>query len=88
MPGIDPKVMEHRLNVGPAHKPVIQEEATYGNREGRGSNCGGAKVVSGKLHLRVPISQVDLECGARQETQLDLENVHGLHRSKEGMPNG
>ena len=26
MPGVDPSVMEHRLNTDPMHKPVIQKK--------------------------------------------------------------
>ena len=54
MPGIDPDVMGHRLNVDPAHKPVVQK--------GRRSSPAHADAVVEEVERLV-------EAGAIREVQ-------------------
>ena len=50
MPGIDPSVMVHRLNVSPFFPPYSTEEASVRSRTGQGHSGRDPQIVGRKLH--------------------------------------
>ena len=76
MPSIDPNVTEHRLNVDPRHKPIIQKKHHMGSERAAAAYVEVQRLLdAGFIRER----RMDLEYGAGDETKLDLENVCGLH---------
>lgn len=60
MPGIDPSVMAHELNIREGHKPVKQKLEP--SRNSRSQEVDGSR-----LHQRMPVHRMALQCSASEE---------------------
>ena len=52
MPGIDPSVIVHRLNVNPAYSPIRQKKASVCSGARQGDNRRGQEATRSKFHSR------------------------------------
>lgn len=49
MPGIDPQIMSHKLNIYPDAKPVKQKKRMYGAEKGEATRSEVGKLMEAKI---------------------------------------
>ena len=77
MPSIDPNVTEHRLNVDPRHKPIIQKKHHMGSERAAAAYVEVQRLLdAGFIRER----RMDLEYGIGKKAQRHLEDARGLYR--------
>ena len=88
MPGIDPNVITHHLNVCLSSKPVQQKKRVFAPEKDNAIKDEVQKVNCGEVYSRSVLSGLVGQCSNGQEGKWQVENVCRLHRSKQSLPQG
>ena len=80
MPRIDPSIIVHRLNVDPAHKPVVQKRRKFNPERYTAINEEVGKPLAAKFIREVHYPEWLANVVMVKKTQREMENLHRLHR--------
>ncbi|KAK8946756.1 hypothetical protein KSP39_PZI006371 [Platanthera zijinensis] len=63
MPGVDPQVILHSLNINPASRSVVQKKRNFGTRAAAGHRRGGSETPESTVHSRGEVPRMGGQCG-------------------------
>ena len=86
MPGIDPSIMVHRLNMSPSFPPIRQKKWVFTPEQDQAIVEEVYKLQEANFIKEVYYLDWLGKCGNGQESQREAEDVCRLHRPKQGMP--
>ena len=81
MPGINPSIMVHRLNVSPSFPPIRQKKRVFAQERDQAITEESRQVIRGKLHQGSILSRLASKCGNSQKSQQKSRQVTNLDKA-------
>jgi hypothetical protein len=86
MPGIDPSVISHKLNVDLSMRPIKQKRLVFAPERNQAISGEVEKLLTRRVHQRSLLPRLVSQRNNGEEVQRQVENVRGFHGPEQNLP--